>query len=40
MNISPKKLLNQLVVNKKISEADASKYEVDSLQKDNSIIGC
>ena len=38
MNISPKKLLSQLVSNKQISETEASKYEVDSLQKDTSII--
>lgn len=38
MNISPKDLLNQLVKNKKISEAEASQYEVASLQKDIPII--
>jgi type IV pilus assembly protein PilB len=38
MNISPKKLLNQLILNKQITEAEANKYEVDSLQKDISII--
>jgi type IV pilus assembly protein PilB len=38
MNISPKKLLNQLVNNKQINEAQASQYEVLSLQKNISIV--
>ena len=38
MNISPKKLLDQLVKNQQITESEASQYEVASLQKDVSII--
>ncbi|MEK7597604.1 MAG: GspE/PulE family protein [Patescibacteria group bacterium] len=38
MNISPKKLLDQLVKNQQITESEASQYEVVSLQKDVSII--
>jgi len=38
MNISPKKILEQLVENKQITADDSSKYEVASLQKDISII--
>jgi len=38
MNISPKKILEQLVKNKQITAEDSSKYEVASLQKDISIV--
>ena len=38
MNISPKKILEQLVKNKQITSEDSSKYEVASLQKDISIV--
>ena len=38
MNISPKKILEQLVKNKQITVEDGSKYEVASLQKDISIV--
>lgn len=38
MNISPKLLLGQLVKNAQITEAEASQYEVASLQKNISII--
>lgn len=38
MNISPKKILEQLVKNKQITIEDSSKYEVASLQKDISIV--
>lgn len=38
MNISPKKILDQLVKNKKISIDDSSKYEIASLKKNISII--
>ncbi|MFA6016516.1 MAG: GspE/PulE family protein [Patescibacteria group bacterium] len=38
MNVSPKQLLDQLVKNKIITEAEAAQYEVASLQKDVSIF--
>ena len=38
MNVSPKKLLEQLVKNIQITESEANQYEVASLQKNISII--
>jgi len=38
MNISPKKLLDQLIKNKQINSGDSDRYEVASLQKNISII--
>lgn len=38
MNITPKKLLDQLIKNQQITEAEASQFEVDSLKKDLPIV--